>query len=81
MYPIDYNLLIAQDWWQAHYQILSIILLKEFIKLNVTTIINVNDKQCKTCVIKYKYCNCFLGYTDFLDDLIENKCLCCNWNY
>ena len=26
---IDYNLLIAQDLWQAHYQILLIILLKE----------------------------------------------------
>ena len=30
-----YNLLIAQDLWQAHYQILSIISLKEFIELNV----------------------------------------------
>ena len=30
-----YNLLIVQDSWQAHYQILSIILLKEFIKLKV----------------------------------------------
>ena len=30
-----YNLLIAQDLWQAHYQILSTIFLKEFIKLNV----------------------------------------------
>ena len=31
----DYNLLIAQHLWQTHYQILLIILLKEFIKLNV----------------------------------------------
>ena len=30
----DYNLLIAQDLWQGHYQILSIIFLKKFIKLN-----------------------------------------------
>ena len=30
-----YNLLIVQDLWQAYYQILSIIFLKEFIKLNV----------------------------------------------
>ena len=29
------NLLIAQDLWQAHYQILSIIFLKEFVELNV----------------------------------------------
>ena len=32
-----FNLLTAQDLWQAHYQILSIILLKEFIELNVNT--------------------------------------------
>ena len=31
------NLLIARDLWQVHYQILSIILLKYFIKLNVNT--------------------------------------------
>ena len=30
-----YNLLIAQDLWQAYYQILSIIFLEEFIELNV----------------------------------------------
>ena len=34
-YPTDYNLLIAQDLWQAHYKILPIIFLKEFVKLNV----------------------------------------------
>ena len=37
IYVKDYNLLIAQDLWQAHYQILSIIFPKEFIKLNVNT--------------------------------------------
>ena len=31
----DYNLLIVQDLWHAHYQILLIILLKEFIKVNL----------------------------------------------
>ena len=30
-------LLIAQDFWQAHYQILSIIFLKKFIELNENT--------------------------------------------
>ena len=34
-YLTYYNLLIAQDLWQAHHQILSIIFLKEFIKLNI----------------------------------------------
>ena len=37
IYLTYYNLLIVQDLWQAHYQILSIIFLKEFIKLNVNT--------------------------------------------
>ena len=31
------NLLIAQGLWQAYYQILSIILLKDFIKFNANT--------------------------------------------
>ena len=45
IYLTDYNLLIVQDLRQIHYQILSIIFLKEFIKLNVNTdtmILNVN---------------------------------------
>ena len=29
----------------------------------------------------YKHCDCFLEYTNFKDDLIEYKCLCCNINY
>ena len=35
IYLTHYTLLIAQDLWQAHYRILSIIFLKEFIELNV----------------------------------------------
>ena len=37
IYPTDYNLLIVQDLWQAYYQILSVVSLKEFRKLNVNT--------------------------------------------
>ena len=37
MYFKYYHLLIAQDLWQAHYQILLIICLKEFIELNINT--------------------------------------------
>ena len=46
-YSTEYNLLIVQDLWQAYYQILLIILLKEFIKVNVNkdTVI----KKCETC--------------------------------
>ena len=36
-YLTEYNLLIAQDLVLAYYQIFLIILLKEFIKLNVNT--------------------------------------------
>ena len=35
IYPKYYNFMIAQHLWQAHCQILSIMFLKEFIKLNV----------------------------------------------
>ena len=38
-------------------------------------------KKCQTCGIKCKYCDCFLEYTHFKDDLIEYKCLCCKKNY
>ena len=37
-----------------------------------------DDKKCETCGIKYKYCDCFLEYTNFKDDLIEYKCLYCS---
>ena len=29
------------------------------------------DKICETCGIKYKYCDSFLKYTNFKDDLIK----------
>ena len=50
-YPADYDLLKVQDLWQTHYQVLLIILLKEFIKLNVKTnkiIKNVNLLELNT---------------------------------
>ena len=37
IYLTYYNLLIPQGLWRPHYQILSIIFLKEFIKFNVNT--------------------------------------------
>ena len=37
IYLTHYNLLTAQDLWQAHYQISSIIFLKELKGLNVNT--------------------------------------------
>ena len=66
IYHTDYNLLIARDLWQAHYRILLISLLKEFIKLNVN--MDTMAKKCETCGIKYKYCDCIFEYTNFKDD-------------
>ena len=40
-----------------------------------------NDKKCETRKIKYKYCDYFLEYMNFKDDVIEYKCLCCNKSY
>ena len=40
-----------------------------------------DNKKCETCGIKYKYCDCFLEYTDVKDYLIEHKCLSCNKSY
>ena len=30
-----------------------------------------DDKKRETCGIKYKYCDCFLEYANFKDDLME----------
>ena len=40
-----------------------------------------DDKKCETCGITYEACDCFLEYTNFKNDLIEYKSLCCNKNY
>ena len=37
IYLTYYSLLTVQDLWQTHYQIMSIIFLREFIELNVNT--------------------------------------------
>ena len=43
-YPTDFNLFIEQDVWQAYHQILLMIFLKKFIKLNeLILIFDLND--------------------------------------
>ena len=59
IYLTYYNLLIAQDLWQAHYQILSIIFLKEFIKLNLNTDTITNNV--KLMELHMKYATVFLN--------------------
>ena len=63
------SLLRAQDLWQAHYQVLSIIFLKEWIELNENSIKNKkNDKKwdkklknVELCIIRYRDCDFFLN--------------------
>ena len=40
-----------------------------------------NDKKCKNCRVKYKYCNGSVEYKNTKDNLTEYKCLCFNKNY
>ena len=67
-YITDYSLLIVQDLWQSHYQILLIVLQKEFIELNVN--MGMIIKNVKTSGIKLEDCDCFLEYKNFKDDLM-----------
>ena len=39
-----------------------------------------DDKKSETCGI-YKYCDCFLEYANFKNDLIEYKCVSCSKSY
>ena len=58
IYLAYYNLLIVQGLWQNYYQILSIILLNDFIELNVnldTMIKNVKPEE-----LQAKYATVFL---------------------
>ena len=40
-----------------------------------------DDKKCEACGTEYKYCNCFLEYKNFKEDVVEYKCLCCKKYY
>ena len=59
IYLTYYNLLTAQNLWQAHYQIFSIIFLKGFIKLNENT--GTMIKNMKLAELHIKYATVFLN--------------------
>ena len=59
IYLTYYNLLIAQDLWRAHYQILSIIFLKESIELNVNK--NIMIKNVKLAELNINIATVFLN--------------------
>ena len=70
--------MIGQDLWQAHCQILLINLSAGLRRIKCK--LGYDDEKCEISGIKYKYCDCFLKYENFNDDLIEYKCLVCNNN-
>ena len=71
--------MIAQDLWQSSLSSL-VNNVSERIHRNKCKF-EYEDKRYETCGIKCKYCDCFLEYINFKDDLIEYKCLCCNGSY
>ena len=58
-YLTYYNLLIAQDLWQAHYQFMSIISLKEFTKLKVNA--NMRIQNVKIAELNISIASVFLN--------------------
>ena len=74
IYLTYYNLLIVQDMWQVHYQVLSIIFLKEFIKLTVNPDMIIKN-------VKHVELNIIIECINFKCDSIEYICLCCNKSY
>ena len=71
IYPTDYSyrLLIVQNLWQALYHILSIIFLKEFIKLNVNTDTMIKNLKVEELNITITT----VEYTNFKDHLTSYK--------
>ena len=66
-----YSLLKVQDLWQVPYLANN---LSEGIH-RIKQKFGRNDKKYEICGIKYKYCDCFLEYKIFKNDLIEYRCL------
>ena len=71
--------MITKYLWRAHYQSLLLILLKEFIKLNVN--IDMKLKNVKRAKLNTKIASAVLNTQHVKDDLIGNKYLCHNKNY
>ena len=59
IYLTYYNLLTVQDLLQAHYRILSIIFLKEFIELNIN--LDTIKKNVKLAKLNIRIANVFLN--------------------
>ena len=66
-----------KDLWQARNQILPIISLKEFMKLNVN--IGMMIKNAK--YLEFNANIASLEYAIIKDDLLVYKCVCCSRNY
>ena len=79
IYGSYFNLLIAQDLWQANYQISNNNLSEGIHRIKYKY--RRDDKKCRACGIKNKHCDCFLDYTNFKEDLMKYKCVSCKKNY
>ena len=74
IYSKDFNSLTGYDLWQAHYQIFSIIFLKEFIKLNVnmdTMMKNLNLTEDDLIECKCLFCN--KNYQQKFDEKLKER--------
>ena len=76
-YVTYYNLLLTQDLWQVHDLVNNFSEGIHRIKCRFRH----DHRKCEACAIKCNYCDCFLEYINFKNNLIEYKCLCCNKNY
>ena len=68
-----YNLLTLQDLWQAHYQILSIIFLKEFIELNVNMDMMIKNVRLVELMLLFSLIHKFSNYNDQIIFLLLGK--------
>ena len=71
------NFLIVQGLRQGHNQILLIIDLKEFIKINLDMDMMIKNVK----LVESNSCSCFPEYGNFKDELKECKRLCFNKNH
>ena len=73
IYLTYYNLLIVQDLWQAHYQILSIIPLEEFIELNVNMDMMIKNVRLVELMLLFSLIHKFSNYNDQIIFLLLGK--------
>ena len=59
--------------WQVHYQVLLILLQKEFIKINVKIVIVFSNMNVSKTLIKHKCLSCNKDYSNKLDEKLKKR--------